>query len=59
MVGAIEFLRKAEKICESRNSRCSTIIHKEQCPVYALCNYEFTNIDEADLVKKVMGYKLE
>lgn len=51
MTGAIEFLRKAKAI---------KLLDKEQI-VFALINYlyEKDNETEADLVRKVMDYRLE
>ena len=52
MTGAIEFLQKAKAICLNRTS-CG------KCPLVNACN-GFGNItDEADLVRKVMNYRLE
>lgn len=52
MTGAIDFLRKAKAICLNRTS-CG------KCPLVNACN-GFENItDEADIVRKVMDYRLE
>ncbi|MBH1941660.1 hypothetical protein I5677_12225 [Mobilitalea sibirica] len=56
MTGAIEFLRKAKAICEIRG--CIGV--KDKCPAYNLCHTSAGKItDEADLVRKVMDYRLE
>ena len=54
MTGAIEFLRKAKAICDSRDSCVN-------CPVddLCLCGIDNWDDDEADLVRKVMEYRLE
>lgn len=53
MTGAIEFLQKAKAICQSQ-----VMCHK--CPLYSECGNDFDEItDEADLVRKVMEYRLE
>lgn len=53
MTGAIEFLRKAKAICESAYT-C------KNCPIYnELCGVTEDIEDEADLVRKVMEYRLE
>ena len=55
MTGAIEFLRKAKAICESITNGTNPC---EDCPINGLCIPE--NIEnEADLVRKVMEYRLE
>lgn len=53
MVGAIEFLRKAKAICES--TTCG------KCPLdNDICLKNVADIEnEADLVRKVMEYRLE
>jgi hypothetical protein len=53
MTGAIEFLRKAKAICQSQ-----VICFK--CPLYSACGNDFGKLkNEADLVRKVMAYRLE
>ena len=52
MIGAIEFLRKAKAICESRPT-CY------KCPISDLCGGMSDIIDEAETVSKVMNYKPE
>jgi hypothetical protein len=53
MTGAIEFLRKAKAICDSRDSCVN-------CPVddLCLCGIDNWDDDEADLVRKIMEYQL-
>lgn len=51
MTGAIEFLRKAKAICESKQT-----CHK--CQISELCNMAEDIEDEAELVRKVMGYQI-
>ena len=55
--GAIEFLRKAKAICESfplSDDMC------DECFMKDFCKYEIGEIEnEADLVRKVMEYRLE
>lgn len=53
MTGAIEFLRKAKAICNSDNIPCS------ECPLTNMCG-DIGNIENpADLVRKVIDYRLE
>jgi hypothetical protein len=54
MTGAIEFLRKAKAICESR----TTCV---KCPVDDMCLCGINNMDDgqADLVRKVMDYQIK
>ena len=53
MTGAIEFLQKAKAICENEGD-CST------CPMGVLCITDISILnDEADLIRKVMEYRLE
>ena len=62
MVGAIEFLQKAKAICEYRQNNGMDCIDAEvgsSCPAYWLCNGNIGGYDEADLVRKVMEYRLE
>lgn len=56
MTGAIEFLRKAKAICDSRSEHCHI---NGICPVYELCVKTVEGIDEADLVRKVMDYQIK
>lgn len=57
MTGAIEFLRKAKAICESRGEKCPMCT---ECPAYELCIGVAEDIEnEADLVRKVMAYQLK
>lgn len=51
MIGAIEFLRKAKAIC-GNTKPCD-----EKCPLNDWCYHE--EFHEADLVRKVMEYRLE
>ena len=51
MIGAIEFLRKRNTICKSFK-RCDG-----NCPLDDFCSNE-SNVDEADLVRKVMAYEI-
>ena len=53
VTGAIEFLRKAKAICKSQKI-CST-----DCPVDELCGNACGITNEADLVRKVMAYKIK
>ena len=52
MTGAIEFLRKRNAICKSFK-RCNG-----DCPLDDFCSNE-SNVDESDLVRKVMEYEVE
>ena len=53
MTGAIEFLRKAKAICKSG-------ISCKECRMQNFCLWRPEEItDEADLVRKVMEYRLE
>lgn len=52
MTGAIEFLRKAKAICNSKPT-CY------KCQIKELCQGISELEDEADLVHKVMDYRLE
>ena len=53
MTGAIEFLQKAKAICENMDA-CI------KCPLGDFCMAEMNDLDdEADLVRKVMEYRLE
>lgn len=54
MTGAIEFLRKAKEICES-----VPLLHCKECPLDSICGEMANMTDEADLVRKVMDYRLE
>jgi hypothetical protein len=58
MTGATEFLRKAKAICQSRYKDCYRIYGKDTCPVSALCIGAIEDINEADLVRKVMAYPI-
>ncbi|MDF2537437.1 MAG: hypothetical protein K0S76_458 [Herbinix sp.] len=51
MTGAIEFLRKVKAICNDK--KCL------KCPMRDICSEGIPNINEADLVRKVMDYRLE
>ena len=53
MVGAIEFLRKAKAICDEQED-CN-----KECPIYEECGQPYCDINEADIVRKVMEYRLE
>jgi hypothetical protein len=53
MTGAIEFLRKAKAICKEQ-ATCGI-----DCPLDELCGCAHGMTDEADLVRKVMDYRLE
>ncbi len=62
MTGAIEFLTKAKAICNDRLNNGTDCIDAETgngCPSYWLCNGNIGGYDEADLVSKVMEYRLE
>lgn len=53
MVGAIEFLRKARAICETEDYNCKT--------AFEIIDYlggMDKALSEADLVRKVMDYKI-
>jgi hypothetical protein len=52
MTGAIEFLRKAKAICESRKT-C------HNCEICEICGCPENFYDEADLVRKVMDYQIK
>ena len=52
MTGAIEFLRKAKAICDNTHP-CA-----DECPLNDWCHHE-DDMNEADLVRKVMEYRLE
>jgi adenine-specific DNA glycosylase len=52
MTGAIEFLRKAKAICNSKPT-CHKCILSDYCG-----DIGNTDTDEADLVRKVMDYPL-
>ena len=53
MIGAIEFLRKAKAICESREE-CN------DCPVFPICHHRIDCVgSESNLVSKVMSYKIK
>ena len=51
MIGAIEFLRKAKEICKVRHT-CY------ECPAYDLCRDVAKDMNEANLVRKVMDYEI-
>lgn len=54
MTGAIEFLRKAKAICNS-----IPVLHCGECPINDICG-EFGNMkNEANIVRKVIEYRLE
>ena len=53
MIGAIEFLRKAKAICNEQQ------ICNKECPIYEECGKSYYDTNEADLVRKVMEYRLE
>jgi hypothetical protein len=59
MTGAIEFLRKAKAICNSRDVGCQANKDIGVCPVNKLCWDYISNVDEADLVRKVMEYQIK
>ena len=59
MTGAIEFLRKAKAICKSRYKDCYRVYGKDTRPVSALCIGAIKDINEADLVRKVMEYQIK
>jgi hypothetical protein len=52
MTGAIEFLRKAKAICDSKQT-CY------KCPLTDFCGGLSELEDEADLVRKVMDYQIK
>jgi hypothetical protein len=52
MIGAIEFLRKAKAICDNTHP-CA-----DECPLNGWCHHE-DDMNDADLVRKVMEYRLE
>lgn len=53
MTGAIEFLRKTKAICNEQE------ICNKECPIYEECGQPYCDISEANIVRKVMEYRLE
>lgn len=58
--GAINFLRKAKAIYSRCEMKCCD---GRECPIQDICNdskhYNLHDMNEADLVTKVMAYKIE
>ena len=59
MTGAVEFLRKAKAICESREQQCEGSGETGRCCLYPLCWNSMDFVDEVELVKKVMAYEIK